>query len=387
MGYVWWAMPTRLRSAGVPIEQVAALTAMLTLPWAFKFLWAPAVDRIRGRRWGYRAWITVAQVAMGLTLLPLSVLSLHDSMGIITWLLIAHAVSAATQDVAIDALAVSTVPEHDRARTTGWMQAGMLIGRACFGGLALAAERWIGASGVVFALIGCIWFTLAVVWLFPQPQNASARERKEAPLHVSIGRALRRPAVWFGLGVALIAGAGFEAVGGLIGPFLSDRGVTQENIGWFFAFPVVACMIAGSLLGGMAADRLGHRRLIGLSVVAIATSIAVIVAADSLLHASGIWLMAFAIPLYLCIGSLVAATYALFMDLSDPTIGGTQFSAFMSATNLCEVWAVAMAGWMIAYAGYATAFLLAAGISLLALPLLPRTREPSGRESRESVPR
>ena len=71
------------------------------------------------------------------------------------------------------------------------------------------------------------------------------------------------------------------------------------------------------------------------------------------------------------------------MDLSDPAIGGTQFSAYMSATNLCEVWAVATAGALAggvdrAWApgalrdglGYGPAFAALAGASLVALPLV-----------------
>jgi MFS family permease len=385
IGYIWWAMPTRLREAGVPVEEVAALIAMLALPWAFKFLWAPAVDRLRGAKWGYRAWITVAQVAMGLTLLPLSALPIQDSMGIITWLLLAHAVSAATQDVAIDALAISSVPEHDRARTTGWMQAGMLVGRATFGGLALAAEQWIGAPAVIFVLVGCIWFTIAVVWLFPNSGAMDAPRRPDAPpLSVTIPRALRQRTLWVGLGIALTAGAGFEAVGGLMGPFLLDHNATQSAIGAFFALPVVLCMIVGGLAGGTLADHLSHRRLIGLSVIAILVCIAVIVAGSALLQFEGWRLMALAAPLYLCIGCLVASSYALFMDLSDPAIGGTQFSAFMGATNLCEVWAIALAGFIVARSGYGVAFLAVASISLVALPLLAFSR-PNPRVS-ERVP-
>jgi hypothetical protein len=41
------------------------------------------------------------------------------------------------------------------------------------------------------------------------------------------------------------------------------------------------------------------------------------------------------------IGLFTAASYALFMDLTDPKLGGTQFSAFMAATNGCESWS----GW------------------------------------------
>jgi len=70
IGFIWLAMPTRLRARDVPIEQITWLTAILVIPWTFKFLWAPLVDLLRGRRWTLRHWIIAAQTAMGLTLLP-----------------------------------------------------------------------------------------------------------------------------------------------------------------------------------------------------------------------------------------------------------------------------------------------------------------------------
>jgi len=375
IGYLWWALPTRLRAAGMPVDEVAGLTALLALPWALKFLWAPAVDRLRGPRWGYRAWITVAQLAMGLTLLPLALFPLEELLGWAMVVLLAHAFAAATQDVAIDALAVASVPADDRGRVSGWMQAGMLVGRGLFGGLALAAEAWIGARAVVLVLLASVWATLAVVWLVPLPGAAAVdRPAQAPPLMRTLREVLQRRSTWAALGIALLAGAGFEAAGGLMGPYLLDRSIAQEAVGWFFALPVVVGMILGSLLGGWAADRGGHRALVGGSVLAVGASVALLAVGDAGLGLRGAALMGAALPLYLALGCLTASSYALFMDLADPRIGGTQFSAYMGATNLCEVWAVALGGRLAADLGYPSAFLALAGASMLALPLLPAAR-------------
>ena len=54
IGFLWLALPTRLRVSGVPIEQITWLTAVLVLPWTFKFVWAPLVDILRLVAWeGY----------------------------------------------------------------------------------------------------------------------------------------------------------------------------------------------------------------------------------------------------------------------------------------------------------------------------------------------
>ncbi len=393
IGYVWWAMPTRLIDAGMQPDKVASLTALLALPWALKFLWAPGVDALRGRYWGYRCWITAAQIAMGLTLLPLAFIPLHTALELASWLLIGHAFAAATQDVGIDALAIATVDEHERGRVTAWMQGGMLLGRAIFGGLALKAEEWIGAQNVVIVLLVCIWFSMIVVWHAPAAAATDAHTGRGVVhqfVH-ALTTTLARRATWIGLLIAATAGAGFEAVGGLIGPFLKSRGVASGDIGLFLAIPVIASLVLGAFIGGWAADRVERRRLVGWSVVFVAAAVAALCAVDAVLPAPSaadlrvsdtlsvpqLFLLIAAAPVYVAAGVLIASSYAMFMDLTEPSAGGTSFSAFMGATNLCESWAVALAGVMLARNyDFTVAFAVAAATSLVALVALRYLRVP-----------
>lgn len=60
VGFIWWALPTLLHEEGVAVEKSTALTALLVLPWMFKFLWAPIVDTWQTPRWTLRHWIVAA---------------------------------------------------------------------------------------------------------------------------------------------------------------------------------------------------------------------------------------------------------------------------------------------------------------------------------------
>jgi len=71
IGFIWFVIPVRLRVADLPIETITWLQAVLVLPWALKFLWAPLVDQFRSPRWRLKHWVAAAQLGMGLTLLPL----------------------------------------------------------------------------------------------------------------------------------------------------------------------------------------------------------------------------------------------------------------------------------------------------------------------------
>ncbi len=144
IGLIWWALPTLLRVRQVPVGKITTVLALLVLPWAFKFLWAPLVDTLRPPGWGFKAWIACSQVLMGLTLVPLICLDPAAQFETVAGLLFLHAVAAATQDVSVDALAIRVVPAAERGSINGYMQAGMLVGRSLFGGGALLLGDRLG---------------------------------------------------------------------------------------------------------------------------------------------------------------------------------------------------------------------------------------------------
>jgi len=369
IGYIWWHLPTRLRADGVPIERITALTAMLVLPWTLKFLWAPLVDTLRSSRWSFRHWIMATQVLMGLALLPLGTLDPATQLPAMAAVLLVHAVAAATQDVAIDALAISTTPPGERGAINGWMQAGMLLGRSLFGGVALMVAARFGPGAVRTGLIVTIWSSL-VLLVFARESDPAPAE-SHGSFRAALGAALRERRTWIGLLFAATGGAAFEAVGAVAGPYLIDRGYTSAAVGRFLALPVVGAMLAGALAGGWLADRLGRARAAGIFLVAIAAVVLGLAAAHG---AGGTVTLVLLAALYLAIGLFTAASYGLFMDLTLVRLGATQFSSYMAATNLCESWAGFTVGRLTAAFGYAPAFGVMALASLAALPLLGMLR-------------
>jgi len=370
IGYLWWALPTRLAQAGVPVGRITALTAMLVLPWSFKFLWAPMVDILRSGRWGFRSWIAVSQAVMGLSLLPLAGLDLKGSLSLVTGLLLVHAFAAATQDVAVDALSIASVPHAERGSLNGWMQAGMLAGRSVFGGLALMAERWVGQAPVIAALVAVTWCSLALL-LVSHPDPTPPSPGRAGRFLEALRAAARGRVLWLGLGFAAVGGAAFEAAAGVAGPYLTARNLSTDTIGGLFALPAPACMVAGALAGGYVADRMGRRSATAITLIMTAACVVSLGALDSLAGPpSGRALIVVFSLLYVCIGLFTASSYALLMDLTGPGLGATQFSAYMGATNGCEAWAIFTIGRVAPAAGYPTAFLIMAALSLLALPML-----------------
>ncbi len=372
IGFLWLALPTRLKVADVALEQITWLTAILVLPWTFKFVWAPIVDVLRSARWTFRHWIVASQVIMGVTLLPLLWLDPAGDFGWMTVTLLLHAFSAATQDVAIDALCIAETKPLERGRYNGWMQAGMLLGRASMGGGALVLAAWIGDQMVVVLLIAAVMFSTVLVLSCRErhPLDARRGERMRKLARAAVD-AVRTRSTWLGLMFGLLGGASFKSLEVIYGPFLIDRGYTKLEVGWFSAGPMIASMIAGSLLGGSLADRLERRKFVALSLLVVSAMVAGLALCDHFASQHrGPHLTVLLAGTAFGIGLFTAASYALFMDLTDPTIGASQFSAFMGSTNGCESWSVYAIGQIIVAYGYATGMLTMSAVSVAAISLL-----------------
>jgi len=375
IGYIWWALPTILRAAGIEVGTITALTSMLVLPWVFKFAWAPLIDGVRSLRWTLRSWILSSQLLMGCALIPLLVLDPATELGTLVPFLLLSTIAAATQDASIDALAISTVPLAERGSVNGWMQLGMLVGRSALGGGALLLNQRLGTSVVIVLLVAVVWSSSILLLFSREPvpdehetQNVRSRLRALYPRMAAVARSRT---TWLGLLFAATAGAGFEGVGAVAGPFLIDQGFTQEDIGTFFALYSVAAMAGGALIGGYVTDRAGTRRSVALFLLLLSATVCSLAAlaagTPERLQDLLLPVMTF---LYACIGMFTASSYALFMEITDPALGATQFSAFMGATNGCESWSGLVVGRIVTAFGYPLAFATMACISLAALPLV-----------------
>lgn len=376
IGFIWWAMPALLKKEDVSIDVIAAFTASLTLPWAFKFLWAPLIDVFQTKRYGLKQWIAGTQMLMCLTLLPLVFTPLSDHFFFWGLCLFLHSVCAATQDVCVDALMIKVVVPPEKGMTNAYMQAGMLLGRGLFGGGTLVALSYFGLPVAILIMIGLVFCVLVLVFFIRNPTDLNTEDqRTSAGFLGRLKETFSTPNTWYTLGFALTAAAAFEVVGAMAGPFLTDQKVELTSIGMFFALPVIIVTIVGGLIGGFLADRLARKSAL-LVFLSLAVLTVILISLPEFFHISlpqhG-WMFLFS-AMYFFVGMFTTSSYALFMDVTNPKLSATEFSTFMAATNACEAWTVWSSGIIIAATGYGFSFLLMSGVSLLSLFFLFRIK-------------
>jgi PAT family beta-lactamase induction signal transducer AmpG len=101
------ALPPLLREQGVSLS-VIGFTSLLALPWALKFLWAPIVDRYGSRKQWLLALNTLTMMLM-LVVASRDFAAWVDILPLFLALLFCLNFIAATQDIATDGYAVSTL--------------------------------------------------------------------------------------------------------------------------------------------------------------------------------------------------------------------------------------------------------------------------------------
>lgn len=375
IGFIWWALPTLLRTEGIEIDKITGLTAILVFPWIFKFIWAPLVDSLRTIKWGFKSWIIASQTMMGLFLIPVMFIDPKEEFIMLTILLIGHSFFAATQDVSVDALAINIVGSGERGSINGFMQAGMLLGRSLFGGGVLIAMNYLNNSTVFLLMILFIWSSLIFVLLIKEPESSLNKRKGFADFFPKFKKVITAKNTLLALLFALISASAFETAGALAGPFLIDHNISEKTVGLFYGIPVVILTLTGGLIGGRFSDRISRKKAVGIFLTGFVTVVIILAVLELFFSPVGsyIWITSFSL-LYFFIGLFTASSYALFMDLTDPDLGATQFSTFMAGTNGCEAWSVWAAGLIISAAGYGTGFLVMCGVSLLSLLVLRRIK-------------
>ncbi|MFI8566041.1 MFS transporter [Rhodococcus sp. NPDC078407] len=372
-GFFTQALPVVLRESGLSLVEISA-TGVLFLPWALKFLWAPYVDKYGSRR----RWLLWLQCSAAAVALALSFLDLSSTL---RWLFVGIFVMnvlSATQDIATDGIAVRTLTSAQRGLGNGLQVGAYRIGMICGGGLLL----WLyTVSGwrVLFAAMALLILltTIPVWWMRRQLDAADADSDRhtepESPARLAFAwwSRLRRPGIV--AFIALIIGFKFgNSMGSaLVGPFLSDSGLSLPQIALVEGGLSSVAALAGAALGAWMTFRHGRRRALLIGGVSQTLSLALYVVAS--LGIGGFPLLITAnVTEHVLGGAATVAVFALMMDASEKRFAGSDYTLMACAVVFAQGAAGIAAGVVGDLFGYTAMFgsaLILSGMGCAALIL------------------
>ncbi|HEX6019403.1 MAG TPA: MFS transporter [Burkholderiaceae bacterium] len=407
LGFAAIAVATQLRRQDVGPAAIGAFVGSFYLPWAFKWAFGPFIDVFASERLGRRrGWIIVTQVAMALTLMSTVFLKLPQQLAAFTVVLLVHNTFGAMQDVAIDALAVNTLGEHERGLANGLMFAGAAIGQAVGGSGVLFLSGVTGFQPTFFFVAGSILAVTLFVAL-PMREAPSLRPRSEGPSRWrAAGAQMRSFAVesfrsflgtrgaFVGLAFALLPSGAMCLGLALQSNLAVELGLDDDRVALLNLWSSV--ISAGFMvLGGYLSDRYGRRRTLAVYIASMSLPVLYLM---SVLQQYG-WMMpvpqgganpvvapaALVLALWVATltyavaqGLMYGARSAIFMDVTNPAVAATQFTAYMALLNLGIAYSATWQGIAIEAIGYPMTMLIDAVFGLACLLLLPWMRAVRG---------
>lgn len=388
-GLLGKALPPLLREHGVSLSMIG-LTALLAVPWALKFLWAPFVERAGTRR----RWLLVLNT---LTLLLMLLVAARDfgdwvTSAFVPLLLVLFLLNlvAATQDIVTDGLAVSRLVPRLRGLGNSVQVIGYKVGMMVGSGVLLWLVARYGWSPSYAGLAALLLLVLLPVW-FMRESHSPVEHAATHPAWRGWRGYLRlfhdfiaQP----GLGWWLLAVATFKVGDALasrmIGPLLRDQGLDLADIGLLTGIAGSLAGLLGALCGGLFLLRLGHRNALLLFGALQAAGLAAylpIAAGDT----DRVLLYAVVCGEQFADGLSTVALFTLMMDACRAQSPGVDYTLQASLHVTVAGFAALASGLVADVAGYPVVFAAGAGLTLLALlPVLLYFRAPWPQASPES---
>ncbi len=364
-GFFTQALPVVLRESGYSLVQISA-TGVLFLPWALKFLWAPYVDRYgTRRRWLLGLQCGAAAVALGLSALDLS--------STLRWLFVGIFVVnvfSATQDIATDGIAVRLLTPRLLGPGNGIQVGAYRIGMVCGGGLLLWFFTFAGWRALFVAMAALLLLTTLPVLLMRDQLNAADDGRgggegggdgrggePDSPVRLALGwwSRLRRPGIV--TLILLIAGFKFgNSMGSaLVGPFMSDEGLTLSQIALVEGGVSSVSALGGAALGAWLSFRFGRMRALLFGGISQTLSLGLYLVAS--FGIGGFPLLVTAtVTEHVLGGAATVAVFALMMDAAEKRFAGADYTLLACAVVFAQGAAGITAGIVGDLFGYSVMF-------------------------------
>ena len=170
-GMTLFGIPAWMAMNGKTPGEIGAFVAAFGLPWSFKIIVAPLMDRFTylpmGRR---RPWILFGQIGLMVSFVAMAFVP--DPLNNLTLLMIAgFAVGffGSFQDVATDGMAIDIVPVHQQARANGMMWGAKIVGSSASLAIGSVLINQYGFSSAILMLAVAV----SIIMLAPCFWNSS----------------------------------------------------------------------------------------------------------------------------------------------------------------------------------------------------------------------
>ena len=366
-----------LASEGLDIKTIGIFT-LVSLPYFFKFMWAPLLDRylppVLGRR---RGWILIYQICLAVAIAVMGFCSPTKELYVLGVLAVLVAFLSASQDIVIDAYRVDAIPVSERglaaaAQSFGYRSAAMLAGAVLV--LIAAHLGW----RLAFLMVACLMAatTLGTLWA-PEPEVPGKPPRSLAdavwhPLRALFGQ----KGAWGFVLLVLLYKIGDAFALSLYSAFMiKGMGFSLDELSIAGKVNMTVSSMIGVAFGGWVYMRWGTFK--SLLIFGIGQALTNLLYVWLALAGKKIWLLVLATSLDTGVGGMgLAAFTAYLVSLCSANFSATQYALLSAIASLPRISMGSVAGFVVARIGWANFFVVTFLTAMPGLILLVILRKP-----------
>ena len=338
---------------GVSLATIGLIT-LIGVPYTWKFLWAPTMDRFvppfLGRR---RGWIVITQLGIMAGLAAMATSSPRTDVLLISLLALVVAFLSASQDIAVDAYRTDIATPEQRGMIAALNVLGYRLAMLTSGALALvlaAGSGWISGLGWqnTYLLMAALMGIGIVAALWGREPVASApppRTLQEAVVE-PLREFFSRPGAWMLLVLIVLYKLGDAFAVSLSTAFLiRGAGFSPDDVGYVNKGMGLAATIFGVLAGGTLMVKLGlYRSLMAFGILQAVSNLTYMWLA---MAGKSYPVLLVAVGFDNFAGGMgTAAFVALLMALCDHRFTATQYALLSALSAVGRVYVGPAAGYM-----------------------------------------
>ncbi len=376
-------VPGWLRDEGVSLAEIG-LFSLIGIPYVWKFLWSPLMDRyslgIIGRR---RSWMLATQILLLGAIAAFGFINPVMNIWSVAYLAAAVAFFSASQDIVLDAYRRELLPDNELGlgnsiHVQAYRLSGLVPGSLGF----ILADHisWQSVFIIIsaFMLIGVL-LTLVIKEL--DSEHSAPRTLQEAvmlPFKDFIESKGLKSAGYTLLFLVLYK-LGDNMATALQTPFFIDMGFSKTEIGVIAKTSSLIAMTVGIIVGGLVMVKLSINRALWLFGFVQIVSILGFAALAEIGHNNYALAIAMGFE-YLGVGLGTAAFTAFIAKTTNPAFAATQIALFTALAVIPRTFANATTGVIVEQIGWTNFYFLCTALAvpgmLMLLKVAPWNEKP-----------
>jgi len=366
-------VPAWLRSHGVDLATIG-LFALVTLPYTWKFVWSPLMDRYKlpflGRR---RGWALMTQLGLLISIAALGQFDPSASLQAIVVTVFIVSLFGASQDIVIDAYRRELLSDDELGTGTSFFINAYRLSSLVPGSLALILSDLLPWPVVYWITAAFMGVGIVTTFMIKEVSD-------DALAPATLKQAVVDPFIEFfardGIraGLAILAFMFLYKLGdnmatALATPFYLDMGFSRTEIGSIAKIAALWSSIAGGIIGGVVMLKMSiNKALWVFGFVQMFTILGYVWLSTVGHHPVGLFLVVSGE--YLGVGLGAIALTAYMARETSKAFTATQFALFSSFIAVPRTFANASTGYIIEAIGYTQFFIVCTLVAVPGLLLL-----------------